>query len=108
MRNFSIVSLMTAILLTATSASALTLSEGKKRGLVGETASGYLAPVVSGTEAKQLVQEINAKRKQAYQQIAQKNGSALEAVEQIGGKEAIEKAEPGTFVQLPSGEWRKK
>jgi uncharacterized protein len=52
-----------------------------------------------------LVNDINAKRKAAYTDIAQRNGTALDAVEQLAGKKAIEKTPPGQYVKLPSGEW---
>lgn len=89
-------------------ASALSLEEGKKKGLVGETASGYLAPVTDSPEVTQLTGDVNAKRKQAYRKIAEKHGSPLEVVEQIGGKEAIENSPSGTLVKSATGKWQKK
>ncbi|MET0378841.1 MAG: YdbL family protein [Spongiibacteraceae bacterium] len=84
----------------------LELDAAKASGLVGEQPSGYLGVVGTATPAvTALVNDINAKRKAAYAEIAQRNGTALDAVEQLAGKKAIEKTPPGQYVKLPSGEW---
>jgi len=95
------------LLLICQPAIALDLQTAKAQGLVGETATGYLAPVKSTPEVKKLVNDINAKRKQHYQQIAQRNKAQLNAVEQLAGKKAIEKTPPGQFVNI-NGSWQKK
>lgn len=97
-----------AVMPAVSPAWALSLEEAKAHGLVGETPSGYLDVVQQSPEATAVANDINAQRKQAYQQIAAKNGSPLSAVEQIAGKQAIEKAAPGTMVKLPNGSWKKK
>ncbi len=94
--------------LTSSSAFALSLEDAKQRGLVGETPSGYLEAVAPSAEAQQLVNEINQKRTEAYKAIAAKNGAGVDAVAQIAGKEAIEKAPSGTYVKLPGGNWTRK
>jgi hypothetical protein len=88
----------------------LTLDEAKTQGLVGETPTGYLGAVQPGAtaEVQALVNEINQKRRQAYADIAQRNGTRLEAVEMLAGEKAIGNTKPGNFVQLPSGQWIKK
>ena len=78
------------LLLICSPATALDLSTAKAQGLVGETASGYLAPVKSTPEAQKLVKDINTKRKEHYKQIAQRNKTPLNTVEQLAGKKAIE------------------
>jgi uncharacterized protein YdbL (DUF1318 family) len=85
----------------------LDLKEAKTRGLVGETITGYLAPVKKTPEVEKLVAEINAKRKAMYEKIARKNGTSLDAVEKLAGKKAIEKTPPGLFINLGKG-WLKK
>lgn len=102
----------TAALIAAMTASvtafSLELDAAKAGGLVGEQPSGYLAAVGTPTpEVTALVNDINAKRKTAYQDIARRNGTALDAVEQLAGKKAIEKTPTGQYVRLPSGEWAK-
>ena len=97
-----------ALLCCCQIAFALDLQTAKVQGLVGETPTGYLAPVQGGNnEAAQLVQSINAQRKQEYEKIAQRNNTPLQAVEQLAGKQALEKTPAGQFI-LVGGGWKKK
>lgn len=87
---------------------ALDLQTAKAQGLVGETPTGYLAEVQRGNaEIAQLVQSINTQRLQQYREIAQRNNTPIQTVEQLAGKQAIEKTLPGQFVQI-GGAWQKK
>ncbi|MEZ5567879.1 MAG: YdbL family protein [Halioglobus sp.] len=105
-RTFCSRALLIALLGT-TGAMALELDDAKTRGLVGETAGGYLASVVSSPEVEALIDSINSQRKAHYQEIANKNGISLEAVEVRAGKKAIEKTPAGEFISTGSG-WQKK
>jgi uncharacterized protein YdbL (DUF1318 family) len=89
---------------------AISLHEAKAQGLVGEQANGYLGLVKPGAsaEVKALMNEINAKRKKEYQDIARRNKTELNVVEALAGKKAIERTAPGQYVKLPSGQWVKK
>ncbi len=95
------------MLLICRPAMALDLQTAKAQGLVGETTTGYLAPVKATPEVQKLVNNINAKRKQHYQQIAKRNKTPLNAVEQLAGKKAIEKTPSGQFINI-NGSWQKK
>ncbi len=106
MLRYNVVVLLSCLLLW-TSAWALDLQAAKQGGLVGETPSGYLAVVQATPEATQLVQSINAQRRQEYAEIAKRNGIELKAVEQLAGKKAIDKTPAGQFVQV-NGAWVKK
>jgi uncharacterized protein YdbL (DUF1318 family) len=87
---------------------AIDLQTAKNQGLVGETPSGYLEAVKSpSAETKALIESINAKRKQKYQDIAARNNTSLQAVEQLAGKKAIEKSAPGSYIKL-GGSWQQK
>jgi uncharacterized protein YdbL (DUF1318 family) len=99
--------LLFGLLLICQPAMALDLHTAKAQGLVGETATGYLAAVKASPEVQQLVNTINAKRRQHYQQIAKRNNTPLSAVEQLAGKKAIDKTPPGQFIRI-NGSWRKK
>lgn len=96
-----------SLLLVCQSAMALDLQTAKAQGLVGETTTGYLAPVKTTAEVQQLVAAINAKRKQVYTQISQRNKTPLKAVEQLAGKKAMSKTPAGQFIQV-NGSWKKK
>ncbi len=96
-----------SLLLICQPAIALDLQSAKAQGLVGETASGYLAPVKATDEAKKLVGDINTKRKQHYQKIAKSNNTPLSTVEQLAGKKAIAKTPAGQFIHV-NNSWQKK
>ncbi len=89
---------------------AMSLEEAKSQGLLGETLSGYLALVKPNApgEAKSLMNDINQKRKQKYQEIAKRNGTKLPAVEALAGKTAMSKTKSGHYIQLPNKKWEQK
>ena len=88
----------------------LTLEEAKTQGVVGEQPNGYLGVVQPGasTEVQALVNDVNQKRRQMYEDIARRNSTKLEAVEMLAGKTAIDNTRPWNFVRSPSGQWVKK
>jgi uncharacterized protein YdbL (DUF1318 family) len=87
---------------------ALTLEEAKAKGLVGEKSNGYVGVVAAGNaEVQALASDINQKRRQAYQEIARRDGTSLSMVETLAGEKAIEKTRPGNLVEGPGG-WIKK
>jgi len=87
---------------------ALTLDEAKAKGLVGERANGYLGLVAAGSgEAQALMNEVNQKRRQAYEEIARRNGTNISAVETLAGEKAVQNTKPGNYVEGPGG-WVKK
>ena len=90
------------------SAFGLSLEEAKTQGLVGEKPNGYLGVVVpSSQEAQLLTKEVNQKRHQAYEEIAARNRTQLQAVEALAGEKAIQNTKPGNFVEGPGG-WTRK
>lgn len=99
--------ILMGLLLTCYPAMALDLQSAKAKGLVGETTTGYLAPVSGGADVKNLVNSINAKRKQVYVKISKRNKTPLGAVEQLAGKKAIAKTPAGQFIKV-NGAWKKK
>jgi uncharacterized protein YdbL (DUF1318 family) len=100
-----VVILWTAV---ASSAFALSLDEAKANGLVGEKPNGYLGAVnPSNAEALALIKDVNQKRRQAYEDIAKRNGTNVQAVQTLAGEKAIQNTKPGNFVEGPGG-WSKK
>ncbi|HEX6726781.1 MAG TPA: YdbL family protein [Nitrospira sp.] len=100
-----VVILWTAV---ASSAFALSLDEAKANGLVGEKPNGYLGAVnPSNAEAQALIKDVNQKRRQAYEDIAKRNGTNVQAVQTLAGEKAIQNTKPGNFVEGPGG-WSKK
>ena len=97
---------ITCVLL-AQPAFALSLDQAKSQGLLGETPSGYLEAVKPEAAVVALLQDINAKRREEYESIAKKNGTALHTVEALAGKQALEKTAPGNYIKV-DGKWLKK
>jgi uncharacterized protein len=111
MRNIVVRWLVGSVIIWSTALSpafALSLDEAKTRGLVGEKPNGYLGVVTPDSpQAQSLTNEVNQKRRQAYQEIAARNKTALEAVETLAGQKAIQNTKPGHFVEGPGG-WTRK
>ncbi|MGC4098533.1 MAG: YdbL family protein [Nitrospira sp.] len=92
----------------ASSTFALSLDEAKAKGLVGEKANGYLGLVTpSNAETQALLEDVNQKRRQAYEEIAKRNRTSIQSVETLAGDKAIQNTKPGNFVEGPGG-WSKK
>ena len=90
-------------------ASADGLDDAKRNGLVGETPRGYIAPVKApSADITRLVNDINQRRRAAYEDIAKKNGIPIQQVEALTGKRIIERSPAGTFYQDGSGNWVQK
>ena len=96
------------LLMIAQPAFSIDLHSAKSQGLVGELSSGYLDAVKPpSTEVKALIAEVNAKRKQAYMNIAKRNKLTLKDVEELAGEKAIKKSAAGSYVK-EGGAWIKK
>lgn len=87
-------------------AQSLTVQEAKRRGLVGETFSGYLAPVKTDQVTVAFVKQINLARQQKYQEIAVQNGINRENVAQMAGQKLVARALSGEYVQGINGKWQ--
>ena len=86
------------------------LAKPKADGLIGEQANGYIGLVSNDVPAdiRKLVDQVNAKRKSGYEQIARKQGIPVSEVEKVGGNTAYEKTRRGNYVRDANGRWRKK
>ena len=83
---------ITILVLFCQTAFAMDLKVAKNQGLVGETATGYLAAVKTPSpEVQALLNDINGKRKAHYLKIAKKNNTPLATVESMAGTKAMEK-----------------
>jgi len=99
-----------ALWLVATSAWAVSKSEAKAQGLIGERANGYLGIVVSNPPAdlKRLVSDINNKRKAAYKKSAASAGVEQGVFELRMGQRLQQRTPRGQYIQLQNGNWKKK
>ncbi len=82
------------------------LSSAKNDGLIGEQANGYIGFVKAvPADVRKLVNDVNDKRKERYQQIAKSKKVSLSDVARIGGKKAIEKTKPGNYIKPDDSQW---
>lgn len=90
-------------------ATALDLDGARAQGLVGEQLDGYVGAVSASppAEVKQLVESVNAKRREAYAEIARRNGTAIEAVAALAGQKLVDRLPPGAWVGA-NGHWYQK
>lgn len=102
--------LLFCLVLLAWPALAQSLDGAKADGLVGERIDGYVGvvPGEAPPEIREMVEEINAQRRQRYAEVADQRGVAVEAVAQIAGEKLIERAPSGQFVAGADGRWRRK
>ena len=102
--------MLAASSLVAAPAFAGALDNAKNAGYVGERPDGYLGVVDSGApaSARQLVDDINTKRRAHYANIAKKTGSNVRDVGIVAGEKLIANASPGTFFMNSAGRWQRK
>ena len=92
----------------AFSAWAISLSDAKQQGLVGEMPNGYLGVIVESTDTKNLVASVNEKRKTIYMNLARKNKLTLQQVTALAGEKTLAKTQSGHFIKNAAGQWVKK
>lgn len=97
-----------AMLMLTPPAFALTLEAARQQGRVGETLSGYLAPIAQDSETLTLVKNINAARAESYQQVADSNHLPVDDVAKMAGEKLVARARPGEYVRGLNGQWLKK
>lgn len=97
--------ILSSSLLFSSMAFALTLEQAKQQGRVGETLSGYLAPVKKDPETLALVEQINIARTEKYQEVAQKNHISTEDVAKLAGQKLVNRAAAGEYVRGINGQW---
>lgn len=80
--------------------------EARQAGLVGEQPDGYLGHVTPPTPAiRDLVLDLNIKRKAAYTEKAAATGSTVEQFAFTTGCNLIAKTVPGEKYKAPDGRW---
>ncbi|SFU68162.1 YdbL family protein [Xenorhabdus koppenhoeferi] len=95
-------------LLFSSFAIGMTLNEAKQQGLVGETFSGYLAPVKNTLDVQSMVKRINREREKKYAEIAAQNNMTTDQVAKITGEKLVNRAASGEYVLGINGNWMKK
>jgi uncharacterized protein YdbL (DUF1318 family) len=98
-----------AVFGAALPSAAIDLDSAKAQGIVGEQTDGYVAAVAASAPAdvQALVADVNAKRRAAYQEIAQKNGTKVDDVGVLAAQKLIGRAPPGAWIR-DKGQWYQK
>jgi len=87
------------------------VDQGKAQGVIGETISGYLAPVNGATVSegvRNAMNEVNIGRKSVYTRLARGQNLSVEVVAALTGEKQIAKAPRGQKILDRSGVWRTK
>lgn len=86
------------------------IETAKQQGVVGERIDGYLGIVDGGADASLIrrVQDINNKRRAAYDDLAAQTGTTPEQVARITGEKLIAGAASGEYIMNDSGSWTRK
>lgn len=90
------------------SAAAASLEEAKAAGYVGERPDGYVGLVRPDVPdwTRQLVNDVNAQRRETYAEVAQRTpGASVREVGIIAGGKLIERAPAGHHVMNDHGQW---
>ena len=89
---------------------AIDIDEAKAQGLVGETMTGYLAAVKvpASAEVQALIDDVNAKRKAAFERTAARTNTTLIQVSHRFYELAIERTAAGHYYQDANGRWVRK
>ena len=75
---------------------------------MGESLSGYIAPLRQDADTLALVNDINAARSESYQKLADSNNLPVDEVAKIAGQKLVTRAQPGEYVKGLNGKWFKK
>ena len=96
-----------AIGLFVGSAAASPLTDAYSAGYVGERPDGYVALVDNNAPAsvRQLVDQINAQRMQAYQSVAAQTGAPIDQVGIRAAQRIYSEVPAGTYLLSQSGNW---
>jgi len=87
------------------------INAAKSAGVVGERIDGYLGIVDNGAVDASLprrINEVNARRRAAYDEIAADAGATVAQVARVTGEKQVERVAPGQFYMDESGRWVRK
>jgi len=86
------------------------LDDARSSGAVGERFDGYLAirDPAAPASVRQLVEDVNAKRRKVYSDVSTREGTTLDAVGRIYAREIVKNVPPGTWILREDGQWVRK
>lgn len=87
------------------------IEAAKAAGIIGERIDGYLGIVEDGAvdaSLRRRVNEINAKRRAAYDELADDSEATAAQVARLTGEKLVERAASGEYVLTDEGVWVRK
>ena len=86
------------------------VDEAKTAGIIGETASGYLASVKGDApeDVTNAMNEINIGRKAVFTEKAREQNVQIDIIAQLTGEKLVMNAARGEWVRDATGRWIKK
>jgi len=92
------------------SAHADALSDARSAGYVGERPDGFVAIVDNNAPSavRAMVDQINAQRQAAYQNVASQTGAPATQVGIVAAQRIYAEVPPGTYLLSQSGSWYRK
>jgi uncharacterized protein YdbL (DUF1318 family) len=87
------------------------IEAARASGVIGERIDGYLGVVVTSADPEivRKVQDLNNRRRAAYEQMAQDTGATVQQVARVTGERLIaERVQSGQFFMDESGTWQRK
>lgn len=107
-RKPPLIRLLLALLLALPlAAAAQSLDAYRAQGVIAERFDGYveLRADEAPAEARRLVQEVNAQRRELYQERARSQGVPAEEVGKVYAETIMERAPAGTYFRMPGGHY---
>lgn len=108
-RRIAAAAALALLSLTASAHADDALAAAKAAGQAGERPDGLVAARPGAPAAVEtLVGTVNAARLSRYRAIAAQNGTALDSVQALAGKELIARTPAGQYVMGADGQWIRK
>lgn len=107
-RKPPLIRLLLALLLALPlAAAAQSLDAYRAQGVIAERFDGYVEVRAdeAPAEARRLVQEVNAQRRELYQERARSQGVPAEEVGKVYAETIMERAPAGTYFRMPGGHY---
>lgn len=96
------------VIVTAVPASAQSLDDFRRQGIVGERYDGLAVLRQQNPAAQALVSQVNARRSRIYAERAKQQKVPADQVGRVYAREVFERAPPGTWFLDASGKWVRK
>ncbi len=91
-------------------ARAATLDEFRAQGVIAERHDGLveIREQGAGPEARQIVEQVNAERRQVYERRANEQGVPQSEVAKVYAEQIVQNAPAGTYFRQPDGSYVRK